>query len=187
VPAELVQQQHLVDVVAGQPVGGGDHDQVELGQRRVITQAVQAWSAQAGAAVAVIAVDMLLVQHPAVLGDRRAQPVKLLLDGLRLGLTGSRDPRIDRHGIRHLPGDRRRPGQVASLGPAHQQLIGLIPPAVAVATRAELAADVPGPAMGRSWPAGRHQLGEPIVANGAAGATRSSPSAHAVCSRTYRL
>jgi hypothetical protein len=56
---------------AGRPVGRGDHDQVELGQRRLIPQTIQAGSAQAGAAVAVIAVDVLFLQCPAVLGDRR--------------------------------------------------------------------------------------------------------------------
>jgi hypothetical protein len=47
--------------------------------------------------------------------------------------------------IRHLLGDRRRAGQVALPGPANQQLIGLSPPALAVVTRAGLAADGPGP------------------------------------------
>jgi hypothetical protein len=114
VPAELVQQQHLVDVVAGQPVGCDDHDQVELGQRRVIPQPVQARSAQAGAAVAVIAVDVLLVQRPAALGDRRTQPVKLLLDGLGLGLAGRGDPRIDRH-AHQAPPRRSAPARAGRL------------------------------------------------------------------------
>src|SRR5919204_6500525 len=88
--------------------------------------------------------------------------------------------------IRHLLGGRRRPGQVASLGPAHQQLVGLVPAALAVAARTGLAADGPGPGHGALLPA-RHRCGEPIVANEAAGATRSSPTARVVCSRTCRL
>src|SRR4029453_5064816 len=52
--------------------------------------------------------------------------------------------------------------------------------------RAELAADGPGPGHGTLL-AGRHQLGESIVANEAADATRSSPAARAVCSRNCRL
>ena len=96
VPAQLVDEQHLVDIVAGQPVGRGDHHQVNLGQRRVIPQAVQARPAQAGAAVAVIAIHVPLIQRPAPLGDRRHQPVKLLLDGLGLGLAGRRNPRVHR-------------------------------------------------------------------------------------------
>jgi hypothetical protein len=42
VPAQLLDEEHLVDIAAGQPVGRGDHHQVNLGQRRVIPQAVQA-------------------------------------------------------------------------------------------------------------------------------------------------
>src|SRR5215212_10045701 len=87
--------------------------------------------------------------------------------------------------IRHLLGDRHRPGQVGLLGPAHQQLVDLIPAAVAVATGAELAADGPRPGHGALLP-GRHQSQAPIVASGAADATRSSPAAPAVCNRTCR-
>ena len=39
-PGELVDQQHLADVVAGQPIRRDDHDQVELDQRRIIPQPV---------------------------------------------------------------------------------------------------------------------------------------------------
>src|SRR5262249_45890890 len=62
----------------------------------MIAQPVQPRPAQAGAAIAVIAVDLLVIEFPAALRDRRAQPVKLLLDTLRLSLAGSRYPRIHR-------------------------------------------------------------------------------------------
>jgi len=39
---QLLDQQHLMDVVAGQPVRRGHHDDVQLGQRRMIAQPVQA-------------------------------------------------------------------------------------------------------------------------------------------------
>jgi len=68
--ARQARQQHLVDVVAGQPIRRGDHDQVKLGQRRMIPQPTQPRSAKTGAAVAVIAVDMLLAPPPAAPGDR---------------------------------------------------------------------------------------------------------------------
>jgi hypothetical protein len=61
VPAQLVDEQHLMDVVAGQPVRRGNQHQVKLGQCRMVPQPVQARPAQAGTAVAVIAVDVLLV------------------------------------------------------------------------------------------------------------------------------
>ena len=63
-----------MDVVAGQPVWRGDQDQVKIGRRCMIPQPVQARPAQAGAAIAVITVDMLLRQLPATPGNRLAQP-----------------------------------------------------------------------------------------------------------------
>src|SRR5215211_6264484 len=90
--------------------------------------------------------------------------------------------------IRHLLCHRlHRPGGVASFGrPAHQQLVGLIPTTVAVAVGAGLAADSPGRGHRALLP-GRHRSGAQIVANAAAGATRSSAAAPAACSRTCRL
>ena len=100
---QLVDQQHLVDVVAGQPVRRGHQHQVKLGQRRVIAEPVQPRPADTGAAITVITVDMLVIQLPAALRGRRPQPVKLLLDALRLGLAGGRDPRIRRHSHQRPP------------------------------------------------------------------------------------
>jgi len=111
---QLVDQQHLVDVVAGQPVRRSDQDQVQVGQRRMIPQPVQAGPSQAGAAITVIAVDVLFLQLPSMPGNRRAQPVKLLLDGLRLGLTGGRHPRIHRH-AHQVPPRRSAPGPASPL------------------------------------------------------------------------
>ena len=96
-PGKLIDQQHLVDIVARQPVRRGDQDQVQIGQRRMVPQPVQPRPAKASAAIAVIAVNMLVLQLPAAPGNSRAQPVKLLLDGLRLGLAGGRHPRIHRY------------------------------------------------------------------------------------------
>ena len=68
---QLVDQQHLVDVVAGQPVRRGYQHQVQLGQRRVIAEPVQPRPADTGAAIAVITVDVLVIQVPAALRGRR--------------------------------------------------------------------------------------------------------------------
>ena len=95
-PGQLLNQQHLVDVIAGQPVRRRHQDHVQVGQRRVIPQPVQPRPPQAGAAKPVIAVHMPVLQLPAAFRSCRAQPVKLLLDGLRLRLPGSRYPRIHR-------------------------------------------------------------------------------------------
>ncbi len=96
VPGQLLDQQHLVDVVPGQPVRRRHQDSIQIGQRRVIPQPVQPRPPQAGAAIPVITVGMLVIQLPAAFRDRRAQPVKLLLDRLRLRLAGGRHPRIHR-------------------------------------------------------------------------------------------
>jgi hypothetical protein len=95
-PGQLINQQHLMDVVPGQPVRRGHHDHVQLSQRRMIAEPVESRPAQAGAAKAVIAIDMLVIQLPAAPGNLRAQPVKLLPDRLRLRLAGGRHPRIHR-------------------------------------------------------------------------------------------
>src|SRR5512132_3747844 len=87
--------------------------------------------------------------------------------------------------IRHLLADQRQTRQAAS-GPAHQQLIGLIPPALAIAARAGLTADGPGPDHRALLP-GRHHSGEEIPAHAAAGATSSSSAATPAHSRTCRL
>jgi hypothetical protein len=96
VTGQLLDQQHLMDIVTGQPVRRGHQHDVKIGQRRVIAQPVQSRPAQNGAATAVVAVDMQVIQLPAAPGDRCAQPVKLLPDRLRLGLAGGRHPRIHR-------------------------------------------------------------------------------------------
>jgi hypothetical protein len=95
-PGQLLDQQHLADIIAGQPVRRRHQDNLQIGQRRVIPQPAQARPAQAGAAKPVITIDMLILQRPAAPRDRRPQPVKLLLDHLRLRLPGGRHPRIHR-------------------------------------------------------------------------------------------
>ena len=95
-PGQLLEQKHLMDVVAGQPVRRGHQDHIKIGQCRMISQPVQPRPAQAGAAIPVVTVNVLVIQLPAAPGNRRAQSVKLLLDSLRLRLAGRRDPRIHR-------------------------------------------------------------------------------------------
>jgi hypothetical protein len=56
--SQLFDQQHLVDVVAGQPVRRSHQHHVKLGHCRMIAQPVQPRPAQAGAAIAVITVNM---------------------------------------------------------------------------------------------------------------------------------
>jgi hypothetical protein len=109
---DLLQQQHLMHVVAGEPVGGGDQDTIQFAQRHPIPQPLQARSLQTGAAVAVIAEDVLGRHGPTLLAGMRLQAFQLLGQavGLRLALGGH--PRIDPdpHGSPPVREARGRPG-----------------------------------------------------------------------------
>src|SRR5690348_2732 len=88
--------------------------------------------------------------------------------------------------IMHLLGDQRRAWQAVRPGPPDQQLIGLIPPAFAVAARDGLAADGPRP-VHRALLPGRHHFAGQIPATAADGATSSGSAAPAAHSRTCHL
>jgi hypothetical protein len=86
-PFELLQQEHLVDIVARQTVGCGQDDLVTLRGRHRIAQGIQPWSVQDRAAHAVVPKDQLLVHFSGVLGAPRSQASELLFTGLLLGLS----------------------------------------------------------------------------------------------------
>jgi hypothetical protein len=89
---------------------------------------------------------------------------------------------------RTLLGDQRQAAHPVPAPPAHQQLAGLIPPPLAVAARAGLAADSPRPDPGhRALLTGQHRSGEQMPATATAGATTSSSAAAAAHSRTCHL
>jgi hypothetical protein len=86
----------------------------------VIAEPVQPRPADTSAAITVITVNVLVIQHPAALRGRRAQPVKLLLDALCLGLAGGRHPRVHRRAHQAPPpAISAGPGQAALPRPAH--------------------------------------------------------------------
>ena len=85
-----------------------------------------------------------------------------------------------------LLGDQHQAGQAALPGLTRQQLVGLIPPALAVLARAVLTADGPGPVHQALLPA-QHRYEEQIPATAADGATRSGSAATAARSRTCHL
>ena len=101
---QLLQKQDLVDGVAGQPVGVGDEDAVELGRRGEVAELVEAGATQRRPGVPVVAEDVVILERPLALRDAAAQAVELLVDGLRLGLALGRDPGVDRGSHRHPPG-----------------------------------------------------------------------------------
>ena len=75
--AELLQEQDLVGVLAGEPVGAEDGDDVEVPAERRVAQAVQAGPVETGAGVALIGVDVILrefmrVRRRPACGGRRS-------------------------------------------------------------------------------------------------------------------
>ena len=93
---QLLQQEHLMDIVSRQPIRIGDEDLVERGHGRAIAEPVEAGPLERGAAVAVVTEDVPLGQRPALRLEMCPQPVDLLFDGLCLGLSLGRDTHIDR-------------------------------------------------------------------------------------------
>ena len=130
--------------------------------------------------------DVLVLQVPAAVRSRRPQPVKLLLDALRLGWRVAETRAYAATRISVFLGDQRQAGQAALPGLTRQQLVGLIPPALAVLARAVLAAHGPGPGHRALLP-GQHRCEEQIPATAADSATRSGSAAPAARSRTCHL
>ena len=104
VALQLLHQQHLVDVVAGQPLGVGNQDAVELGQRGEVAELVEAGSPERRAGVTVVAEDVLVGQLPQPVPGDALEPLKLLIDRLGLGLALRRDSNVDRDSHPHTPG-----------------------------------------------------------------------------------
>src|SRR5262249_40876703 len=94
-PPELLEEEHLMSVLAGQPVGTKDRQHGEPALAGGVAQAVQARAVEAGAAVAFVGEAMLgkeviaLLLHPGLEGS------ELAVDRLVAFLPFRRDPGID--------------------------------------------------------------------------------------------
>jgi hypothetical protein len=183
---QFLDQQHLMHVVARQAVWRGDQDAVQPGARGGVAQSVQARTPEAGAAVAVVAKDVLLHQVPTVSRGMGAQAVKLLLNGLRLSLAPARNPGI--RGYLHGGSPPRRPaerpgeriGWRARLWPA-EATDRPCPTAVALSDGRPAAGEPSTAAASWLTPRGRDPLGTMPSASSAA---RSAPSRPRRCGRT---
>ena len=85
---EFIDQEHLMDIVAGQAIGSCDHHACNSRQGGSIAEAIKTRTLEGSTAIAVIAVDMLLGDMP--VGVRRdvvTQAAELLFDRLLLVLT----------------------------------------------------------------------------------------------------
>jgi hypothetical protein len=102
---QLFQDHHLVHEVAGQPVRRTNHHHIERRAGCVVAKRVQAGTVQPGAAVAVIAEDVLLADGPPVAGrDPGTQLGDLLLDGLGVLLAVGGHAHVQRRShLRLLP------------------------------------------------------------------------------------
>src|SRR3989337_715284 len=84
---QLLDQQYLMDILPGQPVGCGDQYHIQVCQGRHVAQPVQSRSAEPGATVALIPVDLLVFNPPILLFGVALKSAQLLLDGLVLSLA----------------------------------------------------------------------------------------------------
>jgi hypothetical protein len=91
---EVLQQQHLVDVVAGQPIGGGEKHAVDGDRGHGVTEGVEARAPERGAAVPVVAKAMLRTHLLAALPRRSREALQLVLNSLCVGLARGRDAHI---------------------------------------------------------------------------------------------
>ena len=114
-PAELLDQQRLVGILAGQPVRGIHQQHVHWNLADQVTQPLQGWADQAGPGMAIV------FKHP-LLGHVQTQPLSVCAqrrglgpDRLLLLLAGRGDPGVDRcvaHQHSSLPDPRARCARV---------------------------------------------------------------------------
>src|ERR1051326_4161665 len=91
---QLLQEDHLVDVVAGQAVWGCYEHPVQGGSGDGIPEPIQPRAPQRGATEAIITEHMLLLQVPALALDLRPQALKLVVNALTLAGLGGGDAGI---------------------------------------------------------------------------------------------
>jgi hypothetical protein len=97
---QLLQHHHLVHQLAGQAIRRSHQDHVERRLGRPVAQRVQAGTVQLGAAVAVIAEDVLGGNGPPLALVRRDEALELgdlLLDGLGVLLAVGGHAHVQRH------------------------------------------------------------------------------------------
>ena len=85
---EFIDQEHLMDIVAGQAIGSRHHNAFHGRQGGSIAEAIKPRTLEGGTAITVIAVDMLIGDMPVrVRRDVVTQAAQLLFDRLLLLLT----------------------------------------------------------------------------------------------------
>jgi hypothetical protein len=101
--AELLQEQDLVGVLAGQPVGVEDGDDVEAPASCGVPESVKAGPVEAGAGVTLVGVDAVIGEVMSVRRRPGSEDVNLAVDRLLAFLSPGGHPGIDRRTHRSPP------------------------------------------------------------------------------------
>src|SRR4051794_23344766 len=94
--AELLQEEDLVGVAAGEPVGAIDAEDVELALAGGVAEAVQRGAVEPRARIALTNVDVTVLEFMAAGGRPAAEGGEPAVDGLLTPLPHGRDPGVDR-------------------------------------------------------------------------------------------
>jgi len=100
---QLLEQEYLMDIVARQAIRVGDQDEVDLSGRHFVAQPVKTRPPEDGAAIAVIAKNVLPREGPTFRLEVSLEALKLLIRGLRMSLAQGRHPQIDSYSHRKSP------------------------------------------------------------------------------------
>jgi hypothetical protein len=93
---EFIDQEHLMDIMASQAIGSCEHHACKGRHGHSIAQTVEAGTLEGGAAITVIAVDVLGSDMPVGLrGDIIVETAQLLVNSLLLLLTAGRDTDVE--------------------------------------------------------------------------------------------
>jgi len=96
-PAQFLNEQHLMHILPRQAVGDGDQHQIQIRQGGPVTQPIQTRATEEGAAVSVVPIDLVFRDSPPLLPGMGVQSGQLLFNGLGLSLPVRRDPGVKRY------------------------------------------------------------------------------------------
>jgi|SRR5215475_2334517 len=99
---EFVDQEHLMHIIAGQAIWGGDQDAVKGRHGGPIPETIETGTVECGPAIAIIPIDVLIGDMPlGMRGHVIAEATHLLVNRLLLLLTACRntDVESDFHGV----------------------------------------------------------------------------------------
>ena len=93
---KLLNEEHLMHVVASEPVRGSDNHTNKSCSPHLLSQLIKTWSAQFCSAVSIIAKDVLFLPGPSLSLMICSQTLELLFDCLCLCLSLCRNADVDR-------------------------------------------------------------------------------------------